>query len=305
MFKTFPAFSKLTLQDRGEYEAFVKDFPPVSDISFGSLMMWWDMLGGLAVSRLNGNLVISYWIPGHEEHSGLAVIGVYDIDESICTIFDYLRGRGEEPRLVNVPEFVVNSMQYPELFAFKSDRGDDEYLITVSRFASIDNMPQYMRPRVRRFEREIGRSNIAVKELSLNSIKNRQLLLDCAAEWPKKGLNNINKLEQGVFPYSISGGAAYDVQVIGLFVDDILEAYCLYFLNNDKEYAVIGHARVNYDVPRIFDYMVHAFCEYFQQQGIKYINIDADNGSLKMRALKIALKPENFFRKYTIEPISK
>lgn len=40
-------------------------------------------------------------------------------------------------------------------------------------------------------------------------------------------------------------------------------------------------------------------------KGAKYINLDADNGSLKMRALKIALKPDNFFRKYNIEPITR
>ena len=302
MFKTFPEFSRLTLNDRKEYESLIKDFPPIGDISFGSLMMWWNEMGGLAISRLNGNFVISYWIPGHEEHSGLALIGTSDVDESICTIFDYLRERGDEPRLVNVPEFVVNSMQYPELFSFKSGRGDDEYLISTSKFANSDNMPSYMRTRMRRFRREVGERNIELKDLDLAQPKIQKLLFDCVARWPRKGLNNINKLEQEVFPSSVTTGATYGVKCVAIFIAGALEAYCLYFTTHDRRYALVGHARVNYDIPRIFDYMVHAFSTYFEQRNIEFINIDADNDSVKMRVLKLALKPEHFFRKYTIEP---
>ena len=302
MFKTFPEFSKLTLADRDEYEALIKGFPPISDISFGSLMMWWNELGGFAISRLNGNFVLSYWIPGHDEHSGLALIGTKDVDESICTIFDFLRERGDEPRLVNVPEFVVNGMRYPELFSFKSGRGDDEYLISVSKFSAIDNMPVYMRTKVRRFKREVRAKNIELKDLDLEQPGTQKLLLDSFAHWPRKGINNINKLEQQVFPSSISKGASYGSKCAAMFVSGVLEAYCLYFTTHDKRYAIIGHARVNYGIPRIFDYMVHAFSEYFEQQGIEFINIDADNDSVTMRVLKLALKPEHFFRKYTIEP---
>lgn len=75
MFKTFPEFTKLTLSDKEEYERLTRGYPPISDIAFSSLMIWWDSLGGLAVAKLNGNLVISYWLPGDEEYSGLSLIG--------------------------------------------------------------------------------------------------------------------------------------------------------------------------------------------------------------------------------------
>ena len=76
MFKTFPEFSKLTLNDREEYESYIKDFPPISDILFASIMVWWGALDGLAVSKLNDNLVISYWIPGDENTQDFLSLGI-------------------------------------------------------------------------------------------------------------------------------------------------------------------------------------------------------------------------------------
>src|SRR5689334_17126748 len=122
MFKTFPEFSKLTLADKAEYEALIKDYSPVYDVSFPALMSWWNTLGEMSISVLNNNLVVPYWLPGDERRSGLSLIGTNDIDESLCVLFDYLRDKGDPVRLVNVPEFVVTNVRYPGLFTFKEDR---------------------------------------------------------------------------------------------------------------------------------------------------------------------------------------
>lgn len=302
-FKTFPAFSKLSLEDREEYEKYVEGYPPLSDLSFSTLMMWWNLLGGLAVAQLNGGLVISYWIPGDEKHSGLSFIGTENVDESICTIFDYQRERGEKSRLVNVPEFVINNMQYPEMFAFKSGRGDDEYLLSVSKFAKLENMPTFMRHRAQKFIQETTQATQKIQVKSLKVANSWRQMLAAAERWPLKGVNNVNKLEREVLAHTLSPlGAALDVRGVALFVDGSLEAYCLYFPTPQKDCVIIAHARINYDRPRLFEYTVHAFSAFFERKGITRLNIHADNDSLKLRALKIALKPENFFRKYALEP---
>ncbi len=302
MFKTFPEFSKLTLADKEEFESFTKDFPPIGDISFPTVMLWWNALGGLRIARLNDNLVISYWLPGDDVLSGLALVGTQKVDESICAIFDFQREKGEEPRLVNVPEFVVNSMRYPELFKFYTGRGDDEYVLTLSKFADLERIPLYMRTRVRRFTREEGESNLDVRSIDLSDPASRRLMLQGAREWPLKGVNDIAKLEREVLPQTITNGHSLGLRCVGLFMDGALQAYCIYYVSRDNRYAIIPHARVNYNVPRIFDYVVHAFSRHFVEQGVEFINIDADSGSLKLRALKLALKPDDFFRKYSIEP---
>lgn len=261
-------------------------------------------MGGLGVSRLGNNLVISYWLPGDDDHSGLSLIGTDRVDESICTLFDYLRDKGEKPQLVNVPDFVVNSLRYPEMFHFETGRGDDEYLLKLSRFASLENMPQYMRIRARKFMRHFLGQSVQVEPINMKSLASRQMLIEKDAEWPRKGINDINKLEREVLPIAVSYAPKLGIEGVGLFIAGELQAYCLYFSTNDKDYTIISHARVNYDLPRIFDYIVHVFCQYLTDQGFAYINIHADNGSQKMRALKIALKPDGFFHKYTIGPKS-
>jgi hypothetical protein len=55
-------------------------------------------------------------------------------------------------------------------------------------------------------------------------------------------------------------------------------------------------------MPGLFDYMTYAFSKYFTDQGFKYANIHSDLDSVRMRVLKMALKPAKFFRKYTVEP---
>lgn len=304
MIATFPEFSKLTLAHKDEYEELIKDYPPVGDFSFANLMVWWDAFGGLAVSRLSGNLVISYWLPGAEERSGLSLVGTQYVDESICAMFDYLRERNEAPRLVNVPEFVINNMQYPELFNFKVGMGEDEYLLSISKFASLETMPVHMRIRAKKFIREYG-ERVKVESLGLDSPANRRLLLDSATNWPLKGINSINKLERESLPLGLSYAPVLQTQAICLYLDDELQAFCMYYHTTDEEYALIAYVRVSYGVPRLFDYMVHAFAKYLSEKGFKYINIHSDNGSQHMRALKLALKPEGFFRKYTVEPSTK
>src|SRR5687768_17214608 len=86
IFKVFPEFSKLTLADRKKYEMLVRGYPPLSDVSFASLMNWWNALDSCAVSTLNGNLIFSYWLAGIEDMSGISIMGTEQIDESICFI---------------------------------------------------------------------------------------------------------------------------------------------------------------------------------------------------------------------------
>ena len=154
MFKTFPEFSKLRLEDKDEYEAFIKNFPPIYDTSFAGLMTWWNGLDNMSVSFLNDNLVIPYWLPGDEKHAGLSLVGTNSVDESICTIFDHLREKGEPVRLVNVPEFVVSQVKCPSMFNFKEDRRYHEYVLPFSNYYPLKSMPAH---RSRKVERQLAR----------------------------------------------------------------------------------------------------------------------------------------------------
>lgn len=301
-FKTFPEFSKLTPADRRAYEALIKDFPPISDISFGTLMVWWNVLDSLAIALLNGNLVISYWLPGDERHSGLSLVGTNLIDESICAILDHLKSEGRPARLVHVPEFVVSELRYPELFAFHEERSYDECVLSVGRIYPLSHVPIYRRRNIRRFLLDTDEDRIVVKSLDLSDEENQRMILESLAKWPKKGLNQSITIALDSIKAALKQADALGIENVVLFIDGVLQAFCLYQLPHDKRYAIISHVRVNYDIPRIFDFMTYAFARWFADQGVSRLNIEMDFGVSTLRIIKLMLKPDNFFRKYTIEP---
>ncbi|HSX33318.1 MAG TPA: hypothetical protein VLF91_03210 [Candidatus Saccharimonadales bacterium] len=303
MIRTFPEFSKLAYADREAYEALIADYPPLCDLAFVNLQLWWNSFDGLRVSLLNGNLVICYWIPGDDERSGLALVGTNMVDQSICTIFDYLHEQSKPARIVNTPDFVIKSIRYPELFHFNTSTTDDEYVISLEHFALADNMPRYQQERIGRFlEQNRGRKT-EMRRLNLAENGARELLLQADGQWPHKGFNNLSAAGREMLPYSIAQAAKLGVSNYCLFIDNQLTGYILYFNSQDANYACTLLMRLNYRVPLIFDYAVHAFSAEIIKQGPRLMNIQSDDGSSQMRALKLTLKPVEFFRKYTIEPV--
>jgi hypothetical protein len=300
MFKTFPEFSKLTLADKEEYEAFIKNLPPINDLAFVTLMTMWSTLDTAQVAILNGNLVISYWMPGDEKRSGLSLIGTNKIDESLCTIFDHLRNSGRDARLVNIPQFVVDHIRYPELFNFDFMSGDEEYILALKKYALLEELPFYQRAQIKKFVKNSG--NLEVRSLEPGLAHNRKLFLDKAAEWPRKGLNNIGKFEEEALHLSLKHASELSVKSICLFDDDELIAYNLYHVLPQSPYIVIAHSRLDYSIPYIFNYMAYRFSAWWLENGFEFANIHNDMGILKLRAFQISLRPIKLFRKYTIMP---
>lgn len=301
-FKPFPEFRQLKLDDRVSYENFIKQFPPISDISFPKIIDWWEFFGDLRLAELNGNLVISYENYTDERAFGLSLVGRNDIDSSICQIFDYLKQNGHPVRLVNVPEFVVELIDYPEMFKFTPNYRDDEYVLDLSRFATIENCSVLKRKRIKQFMQNNLQNKVELKAISLNDETNRQKLLETIDDWPHKGVNALGGLESRVLKGRINSDEDTGVRNACIFINGEPQAYVIYHHLHDQDYIMITHCRVNYSIPGMFDYMTYAFSKYFTDKGFKYANIHSDLDSVRMRVLKIALKPAKFFRKYTIEP---
>lgn len=296
----FPMFSKLTYGHRWQYEKLITGFPPVADISFANLKVWWDSLDTCAVSTLRDNVVLSYWFPGAEQYSGLSLVGTDDIDQSICALFDHLRSKGEPARLVHVPEFVVAQIQYPEMFVCKEERNFDEYVYDMNTFYPQHHLPTYRRHRLRKFLSAIDSSRIAVKSLDLSLAEHRELLL--SRQWPAKGINKFTRIFEEANRLQIEQSDLLGFDNICTFIDDELAAYCIYKRCEDKRYAIFAQAKVDYSIPRMLDYMVYVLAQSLLEQGISYLNLCYDLGVPFLRMVMITLGPCNHFRKYTLEP---
>jgi len=304
-FKTFPEFSKLTIEDKHAYEVIINDFPPVAEISFASLLTWWNFLDSCSVSQLNGNLIISYWLPGDEKNSGLSLVGTQNVDDSICTVFDYLREQKEPVRFVHVPEFVVGCMKYPELFTYISEPDYDEGVYAISNFYPLKRATKHVHSKIEKFLSKVEEKQVSVRSLDFRLKANRDLLLECSNRWYKKGtINDIAKIDREAFKTVMTHAEALDIENVCLYIDDELAGFQLYQTPADKRYIIATFIKVDYSIPGLFEYMLHICAKRFGEQGATYINFEQDLGIPRLRAEKLALGPINYFRKYTIEPAS-
>lgn len=305
-FSTFPEFSKLTLEDKETYEALIKDYPPIYDISFPALMSWWNPLGDISVSEINGNLVIPYWLPGDEKISGLSLIGTHKIDESICQIFDHLRSKGEKARLVNVPEFVLSYVRYHDLYNFTEHRDQNEYILPLSHFYPLKNMAPHWQRVAARFINRMDGKYINVVSLDLAVNKDRDCLLSAAREWRVKNkLNDYGSIEGDCMETFINCHEQLDIENLCLFVNGKLWGFCLYQVPNDKRYVIMKHIKATHRLTFGFEILGYLFSKWWIDHGFEHVVLGADHGIHSLRMFMLTLGTSNFFRKYTIEPRNK
>jgi hypothetical protein len=266
-------------------------------------MLIWNTLDSCAVATLNDNLIISYWLPGMEQYSGLSVVGEHAIDETICAVFDHMLDGGESPRLVHVPESVITHIKHPELFVCKPERDFDEYVFKISDFCPLNNVNEFRRKRVKNFITNVGEESIVVKSLDLKDRANVRLLLDCTESWYITGKPNARmKFESNAIGVALANHDVLGIENLCLFVDGELQGFCLYHRSRDNRYIFGVSARFNAVIPYAFDYGLYAFCRKFADEGASYLNMDYDLGNKFMRTLKLSLGPSEFIHKYTIEP---
>lgn len=302
-FSQFPEFSKLKLKDRAAYESYIKDYPPIYDISFPGLMSWWNPLDNMAVSELNGNLVIPYWLPGDEENSGLSLVGTKKIDESICTIFDHLREKGEPVRLINVPEFVLSYIRYHDLYDFTEERDRNEYVIPLSHFYPLKNMAPHWQRVVARLIHFFEDKRIVVNSLDMDIKNDKELLTSAAREWRTKNkINDFGSIEGDSIEAYINNSLTLGIDNLALFVNGKLWGFCLYQTSKDKKTVIMKHIKATHRLACGFEVLGYLFGKRLTEQGFSYVNLGPDYNIHSLRMFMLTLGQSNFFRKYKIEP---
>jgi hypothetical protein len=301
MFKTFPKFSKLTLADREEYGALIKDYPPFSEFAFTTLMSWWNALGSMKIAKLNGNAVLSYWLPGDEVNSGLSLVGTKKVDESICEILDFLKEKQQQPRLVHVPEFVINRIRYAELFTFIGERDFDEYIIPVRALYPLGEATSTMRIKIRRFLNSYA-EDITVNSLDLGRTEDRRLLLECSREWWRaSGYYKSPKLVEEAMESVVENARHFGIQNICTFIRGKFCGFYLYELMQDGKLALANYTGFDPSYRGGYEFIGYKCFERLAELGVDQVNLDFDLGSHFFRTFQLKLGPSNYFRKYTLE----
>lgn len=307
MVPTFPEFSPLTLDHKEDYERLVAEYPPFSDISFATLHIWWNLEGKLKLSTLNGNLVLHYHLPFDETNSGYCLIGKHQLEESIRTLFEFLKHENQPVKLVHVPEFVVAKIENRDSLVLEEELDYNEYILDSGALASLeDAIHGRTRRKVRRFMREVEERNVEIRELDLSSQEVKDELFDAVVAWSKENpsANDPENTEHLSMKRTLAHAMHFGIRHMGLYIDDKLYAIILYHQSTDKQYYILHHLKVDYSIPYIFDYMTHHIATKAAQDGVKYLNMEMDLGIESLRNHKMGLRPVDFFRKYTISPLS-
>jgi hypothetical protein len=302
MFKTFPEFSPLTLNDREAYESHMIHHPPLSDLSFATLMIWWNLANDIKVSTLNHNLVMSYHLPGDKRNSGLSLIGTHEIDTSIKTIFKELQHRQEPARLVHVPEFVVGCIEHPQHFSIAEEPDYHEYIIPVANFFPLEGIKSSRRWKVNKFLQSVAGKKIDIRSVDLADRKERQELITAMEQWGDKSGRRGFDMEGPAMQTTITKGALLGMRNLSIYIDNVLCGFVLFQVTRDGKYLIANHICVDYQLPRIFDYVTYICAKWAAEHDIPYLNFEMDLGLLGLREHKQNLGPIDFFRKYTIEP---
>lgn len=299
-FPQFPEFTELKWEHKEEYEELVRGYPPIADITFARLMVWWSVFGRPKISLINQNLLLSY--VEDDGSNSLSIIGTENIDESICEIFDYLRRHKKYARLRHVPELVVTSLKYPELFNFTGERGYDEYVVELTKFYPLEKSIAIHRHKTMQFLRKSQNSHVGLETIDLSEDKNCEMLLKAVTEWPVKGVNNLAKRSPLALVEAINNASRLGLHCACLYIDGGLHAFMLFQATEDKEVVILEYVRTSYAIPNLMSFITFIFSEWFIQQGIRYVNLCVDFDRPIMRVTKLALNPINFVRKYTLEP---
>lgn len=305
MFALFPTFTPLSLEDKEEYNRFVADFPPYSDLSFITLHIWWNLDEKLRVSLLNDNLIISYDLPFDEANSGYSLVGKHAIDESIETIFDQLRHENKPVKLVHVPEFVAKAIKKPEKFELTEEQDYNEYILDSHAMAKLEGGEHgRTRRKVGRFLREVEGRKIETKALDLDSEESKDQIFQAIKHWNNlyPNANDPENTEHQAITKTLTHASTLGIRGMGLYIDEELYAVILYHKPASGQHYIVHHHKANYSVPRIVDYTTQQIANQALEENVPFINLEMDLGIAGLREHKQGLKPVDFFRKFTIIP---
>lgn len=305
MFPRFPVFIPLSLELKDTYNKMVGEFPPYSDISFVTLQIWWNLDEKLLISSLNDNLVISYSLPFDKSESGLCIVGKNKIDESIHTIFQYLKDSGKEVKLVHVPKFVTRAIKHPDAFLITEETNYNEYLLDSKSLSGLEgHQYQLLRKKIKRFVRSTGEKKIEIRSLDLALERIQDEVFQSIIDWEKKNThqNDPDHTEHLALRKTLKNASALDIKNLGVYIENELHGIMLYHQPLSKKYFILHHAKVNYDSPYISDFLHHEVAKHAAKNNVSRLNIEMDLGIENLKKHKLTLRPTSYFKKYSIYP---
>lgn len=304
MFPKFPEFTPLLPIHKEAYNAFMQKFPPHSDLSFGTLMIWWNLTDDLRITSLNDNLVLSYNNPFLNNKICYTLLGTSKVDESMETLFALQRAHGLTPELYLVPDYTINALHTPGHFLIEEDPDNADYVVSTQLLAELtDSSVARTRRKVRQFLREAGES-VEVQPIIIDGIAAKIRLINAIHQWDNaySRLNDREHHEGVAINKALLLSELNDMQCLAVLVEGVIEGFVLYQYPPQNDFVIANHLKVSYRFPHTFDFVLHELSKRLTQEQIPYLNIEQDLGLPGLRFHKEQLRPVLRLRKYMVRP---
>jgi len=291
----FPQFKDLTLEDKPLFDQLFTQFPPViSEFTFTNLFIWRQCYQ-TKICRLQNFLCllsdrgeISFFFPP---------LGEGDVIECYQTLLQSLKGKGNPPKIVRVPEAVVAQIDWKTTgMKAELDRGQCDYVYVTDDLIELKGR-RYHRKRnhIKQFQEKYS-----YQYVSLTSEWIPQCL-QLETEWcdlrhceASPGLLNESSAIKEALTYfgelGVRGGA--------ILINEKVEAFTLGDPLN-PETAVIHIEKANPAFEGLYPAINQAFLEH-QWSGCPYVNREQDLGEEGLKKAKESYFPHHMVNKYTI-----
>ena len=293
----FPVFEKLSLDHKEVLQAIVNSFPS-SDFNFAGLFTW-DVDEAVHISSLNENIVMrsSDYLTHDTFYS---FIGDNKVNETIKTLTEYAKQRGEESKLRLITESVAKNID-ANLHDIDEDRDNFDYIFHVSDLVALSGgRNQKRRQKLHRFKREHG-PYIKEVELNLNDETVLKDIKQVMAKWQTSRRKHINEVrdEFVAIEKALNHHQTLGMRAFGIYHGQDLIAFQLFEILPGK--IAIGHfEKADAEFEDVFLYLKHAFAEHLSKMDVEIYNTEQDLGVPGMRESKLSYGPASYIKKYTI-----
>lgn len=298
----FPKFRKFNSEDYSAYTiVYEKLFAPHADISPANLLEWLDIDNSLEVSRLDNAIVLRYNNPFEHNDTNYLILEPSISKHHIQKIYE-LGSTANTVLIREQPKLFVEHIEHDTDVLMTPNRASYEYILDAKQHATLQGTDFYrQRYEVNAFERKYPKDTLSLRIVETPSEKDKNLLRNLLSLWPLTAniANSLkNNREREAIERAINSLNSLNRPVAILSLDDQPIAFALYAVYGDT--AIVGHVKVNYQLPFIFNYMVHRLAKHFADESVRYINFEQDLGIDGLREHKTRLRPVKMLEKVDI-----
>lgn len=292
-------FAPLERSDLDTLRATVAGLPPYSD--FDATSLWcWSVEGQTDIAFPRGGVVVRTldYVSGE---TSIWAAAAENADEVLALAWDVAVNELEEPAISLVPEHTLALLDYPDRFVFERCRDEDDYIIDVTTGHDPANWTKKRRKGLREFDSFTG-SAYTVNRLSLEQAIERHDLLAVFDRWHDS--TERDGTEVAIERAAIARLAeapwlsAVEVLVLETPTDGIIGFSVVEVVR--KDVGNVHFAKGDRRFPGTFSRLTLEERLWAKDAGLASINIEQDLGLPGLRASKLAERPSDFLRKFTV-----